>query len=267
MVVVIMSVYKNDSLLGLKASIESLYNQTYKKFDIYIQCDGCLPKEHLKYLDNEYGNNRIKLLKKRNVNKGLAFSLNELIKLGFKNGYKYFIRMDADDIADRERVEKQYAFMEKNQDIDVCGSDIIEFYNDGNENYIKYPKEHCKIQNGFSKRTAIPHVTAFFRKTFFEKAGLYNNKSNRNEDQWLWLNGFLNNCKFASIDKPLVKVRLSLALLARRKDFKHLFDTFRLRNKIVRDLKFPKKLLLYNILMLLVKMLPPPILKYIYQNR
>ena len=39
-VAVIMSLYKNDRLDYVKLSIESILNQTYKDFDLYLQYDG-----------------------------------------------------------------------------------------------------------------------------------------------------------------------------------------------------------------------------------
>lgn len=265
--VIIMSVYKDDKLEYLKESLESLYNQTFKEFDIYIQCDGKLPSELENYLAGEYANNKLAVLNKREENKGLAYSLNELIENGFEKGYDYFVRMDADDICRNDRIEKQLSFMENHKDIDVCGSDIVEFYDEGTEKLVQYPVTHSDIKYGFSRRTAIAHVTAFFRRSFFEKAGIYNIKSNKNEDQWLWLNGFLSDCKFASINEPLVRVRLSIELLARRKNLRHLLDTYKLRNKIVNNLGFSYKFYIYNLIVLTVKMMPTTILKLIYKYR
>ncbi len=263
---IIMSVYKNDNLNDLKESLNSLYSQTYQNFDTYIQCDGLLTNSLYNYLDNEFKKNKI-ILYKRDENKGLAYSLNELLEIVMSNNYEFIARMDADDICDKKRLEKQYQFMKKNKSVDVCGSDIMEFYDDGSEKYVKYPIVHGDIKKGFSKRTAIPHVTAFFRKSFFEKSNNYNIYSNKNEDQWLWLNGFLNNCQFASISEPLVKVRLSKELLIRRKDLKHLWDTYKLRNQIINKLNFSPILYIYNIIIFFVKMMPSKILKLIYKYR
>ena len=40
---IIMAVYKGDDLEYLKVALESLYRQTYKLVDIYVQCDGTIP--------------------------------------------------------------------------------------------------------------------------------------------------------------------------------------------------------------------------------
>jgi len=266
-IVVIMCVYINDKLPDLQESLVSLYRQSFNEFDIFIQCDGIISNDMKIYLDAEVENGHIKLLRDRDVNFGLAASLNELLELAVSMKYKYFARMDADDICNSDRFKKQFRFMESNPSIDVVGSDIVEFYDDGSEKLVTYSNRHEEIKSHFAKKTALPHVTAFFRRSFFEKSGLYNISSNRNEDQWLWLSGFLNECNFASLPEPLVNVRLSTDLLSRRGGFKHNLDTFRLRNRIVSLLKFNKVYYLYNVLVLFVKMQPSWLLKIIYKLR
>lgn len=263
-IAVIMSVYKNDSLEFLKESLESLYSQTFQNFDIFIQIDGDVASELDSFLSSERNAGKVKYLGKRHQNRGLAFSLNELLKLTL-NKYKYLARMDSDDVCKKNRFEEQYEFMELNPNIDVVGSNIIEFYDDGAMKEVIYKTQHSRIFAEFAYKTALPHVSTFFRSSFFKKSGLYNENSNKNEDQWLWLKGFESGCKFASIPLPLVKVRLSDNLLKRRIDLKHNFDTYILRNKIVKRLKYPVYLYLFNLLVFFIKMLPPSFLKTIYK--
>jgi len=264
---IIMSVFMGDNLEFVKESLESLFAQTHKEFDIFLQCDGMLQRQVFEYINQEYHKGNIKILGTRSENKGLAYSLNELTYEGLRQGYEYFVRMDADDICARDRVEKQLEFMRNNPNVDVVGSNILEFYEDGSERLVTYATLHEKIKADFSKKTAIPHVTAFFRKSFFDKAGLYNVNSNRNEDQWLWLSGFMSGCIFASVPSALVKVRISSGLLNRRGDFKHNLDTFFLRNKIVHKLRFSFFYYFYNLFVFLIKCLPGRLLQIIYKFR
>ena len=166
-IAVIMSVYKNDSLEFLKESLESLYSQTLQNFEIFIQIDGNVSPEIDSFLDSELNGGNIKYIGKRHQNKGLAFSLNELLDLTLDK-YEYLARMDSDDICSRNRIESQYEFLKNNQDIDVVGSEIIEFYDDGSEREILYSHDHDSIKKNFRLRTAIPHVSAFFRSSFYK---------------------------------------------------------------------------------------------------
>jgi glycosyltransferase involved in cell wall biosynthesis len=267
MIAVVMSVYAGDKLEYLIEALESLYGQLYNNFDIFIQIDGKVHSKIESYLDCEFNNKRIFFLNKRQKNKGLAYSLNEILKFVLARDYRYIARMDADDICEPNRFLEQFYFMEENITCDVVGSNIIEFYEDGLEKLVTYGTSNENIKADFSTRTAIPHVSAFFRKSFFDKSGVYNINSNRNEDLWLWLNGFLNGCIFASIPSVLVKVRMSSNLLRRRGDFIHNLDTFRLRNRIVFLLKFNKVYFLYNTLVLFIKMMPLWLLRIIYKLR
>ena len=266
-IAVIMSVYNGDNIIFLRESLESIYSQSFTDFDIFIQCDGSLTDDLNSFLKKEVSLEKIKYINFREKNLGLAASLNDLLREVLQRGYEFIARMDSDDICHESRFLKQYEYLLENYCIDVVGSNIIEFHDDGSTNEKMYPIDHDLIKKRFAYKTAIPHVTAMFRKSFFDKSGFYNEDSNRNEDQWLWLAGFLNKCQFASISEPLVNVRLSNNLLLRRSDFKHNFDTFKLRNKIVDDLKFSKVLLIYNLLIMGIKSMPTPLLRVIYKLR
>lgn len=228
-IVVILSVYKNDTRAQLQEAMESLYRQTLNAFDIFVQCDGVISLKVEEFLESEYKLKKIKYLGKRVENKGLAYSLNELISLGLESGYEYFMRMDADDISDTKRVEKQYLYMKKHLDVDICGTLIEEFNTDTKERQVvRYPQHHQEILAGMKKRNSVAHVTTFIRKSFFEKAGLYD-VTLFNEDFELWLRGLKKGCKFYNVQEVLVYVRTSNAFFQRRKDFQRALEVMRLK--------------------------------------
>jgi len=82
-----MSVYKNSKLEEVKKSLDSIYNQTLTP-DIFLVADGPIDDELLKFLLSEQSKGKIKYIDKRDENKGLATSLNELIKKGLKENFK-----------------------------------------------------------------------------------------------------------------------------------------------------------------------------------
>ena len=102
---VIMSLYRNDTIEFVTLAVESILNQSYTDFDLYIQYDGPIKDEvdaYLSHLNDE----RIHIYK-RLENKGLAQSLNDLLKIVKPLEYDYIARMDADDISTTDRFEKQ----------------------------------------------------------------------------------------------------------------------------------------------------------------
>ena len=164
---VIMSIYRNDKLDYVIEALNSLYNQSLKA-DIFIKIDGKIDKNLEKFLFSEKEKGNIKYLDKREENKGLAISLNELIKIGINEEYEYFFRMDADDISNPRRFQKQFEFMEKNRDVDICGTFIEEFGEKIKyKKIVKYPLSHKEMFKFFKKRVPLAHVSVCFRKSFF----------------------------------------------------------------------------------------------------
>lgn len=265
-ILVIMSVYRNDKLAYLKETLDSLYNQTYSNFDIFIQCDGILPYELENFLDKEYENNKISLLNKRDDNKGLAYSLNELILIGYKNEYEYFVRMDADDISVLNRIEKQFLFMNKNKSIDICGGFIEEFNMDTNEKQIvSYFEENKDILYGMKRRNPIAHVTTFIRKSFFDKVGLYD-PLKMNEDLDLWIRGFEKKCQFYNLQKVMVRVRTNNDFFNRRKNIKRAIEVMNLKFKATRLFNFGLKGHIYAVAHFILFMLPGNLKQFIYRK-
>ena len=88
-IAVIMSLYRNDSIEFVTLAVESILNQSYTDFDLYIQYDGPIKDEvdaYLSHLNDE----RIHIYK-RLENKGLAQSLNDLLKIVKPLEYDYIV--------------------------------------------------------------------------------------------------------------------------------------------------------------------------------
>jgi len=263
---VIMSIYKNDKLEYVKEALDSLYNQTLKA-DIFIKIDGEIDKKLEEFLLDEKNKGKIKYLDKRKENRGLAVSLNELIKEGFKKGYEYFFRMDADDMSNIDRFKKQIEFMEKNRDIDICGTFIKEF-GEGIEykKIVRYPLTHQEMFKFFKKRVPLAHVSVCFRRSFFEKAGLYPEEGHiTNEDTLMWLKGFKNVCIFANIDYIGVRVRVNRDFFNRRRKFKKVWYDFKNRLQVNKELNYGIDSYFYAIVMLIINILPPSLKKIAYK--
>mgnify|MGYP001322353682 FL=1 len=117
-----MSVYNAEEYLH--DSINSILNQTFTDFEFLIMND--FSNDNSQKIIEKYSllDKRIKSFN-NNINRGLTVSLNELIK---KSKGMLIARMDADDISHINRLESQYKFMLKNQNIGVlgCGANLID---------------------------------------------------------------------------------------------------------------------------------------------
>jgi len=266
--VVVLTVYLNDNLDEFKQALDSLYSQTYKSFDIYVQEDGEVTDEIHSYLENEFKCKRINFLGMRKINKGFDYSLNELINRAMKNGYQYILRMDADDICYPERIQKQFDFMQENPDIDVSGTYIQEFGHDMKySKLVTYPTSHNDILDFFKKRVPIAHVTAIFRKSFFEKAGFYEKDGHiNNGDTLMWMKGFNSNCRFANIPIIGVRVRVSKNFFKRRSGLNKIWNDFLNRLEVNKSLKFGITSYLYAFGIFVISFAPYRIKKFLYRH-
>jgi glycosyltransferase involved in cell wall biosynthesis len=222
----VLSIYKNDEVSFIKECIDSLQNQTIGSVFTYICLDGPVSIDVIDLLA-QYSN--VSIFKNQG-NKGLAFSLNRLIKEALDDGYEYIFRMDADDICELNRFEIQMEFMIKNPHVDASGGGVVEFdpLNKAGNITVSYPLSTAKIKNMFPKRCPLAHVTVVFNHMFFSKYGFYSLSTNRNEDFELWLRSLSMGANLMNVSDTLVRVRTSKEFMNRRTGM----------NKVLNDAKY-----------------------------
>lgn len=260
---VIMSLYRSDLIKYVSLATKSILNQTYSDFDFYIQFDGFVQSDVDAFLSN-IKDERLHFYK-RDDNKGLAYSLNELLEIVMPKGYQYIVRMDADDISLPHRLEKQLRYMEAHPDCDAVGTWAIEINTDGSEFYRKkMPVTHKECYDFFMKRDCMIHPTVMFRRNYIEKAGFYSLDTYFGEDTMMWAQGFANGCRFANIPEYLFKFRLNDDFFNRRRGWKHAKGILTLRWKVNKMLHYPLKAYFYAIAYAGSKMMPTKVLNWIY---
>lgn len=169
LVSVIMSTY-NETKKQIHNSINSILNQTFDDFEFIIVVDNPANKELLDTLD-EYEDNRIRIIvNKENI--GLSYSLNKAIK---ECRGTYIARMDADDIAEPERIEKEKKYLEDNN-LDHVGSFVTLI----DENETEIGKTVLPVVDGMIKSylkcgSPMAHPTWFLKRSVYERVGLYRN--------------------------------------------------------------------------------------------
>lgn len=176
---VIMSVYNAEKYL--RESIESILNQTFKDFEFIIIDDGSTDRS--KEIILSFKDPRIKLVSREN--RGLTKSLNEAIK---QSVGKYIARMDADDISEKDRFEKQINFLETNPDIYLCGTWARSIDESGAIlGELKYPPQTSdEIKKYLIRHNPFIHSTVMFKKGLVDKVGFYDEKFLHVEDYELW---------------------------------------------------------------------------------
>jgi hypothetical protein len=118
----------------------------------------------------------------------------------------------------------------------------------------------------FRSRVPLAHVSAFFRRSFFEKAGRYPLDSPTNEDTLLWMKGFAAGCRFANLPDVLVRVRVSPAFFRRRGGVRKALSDLRDRIRVIRTLGYNVDAYLYALALFCVNLAPGRLKKLLYKR-
>lgn len=214
---VLMSVYKNDNPDFLKIALKSIYDdQTRKPDEIIVVFDGPVSDELRAVLDDfRKGKEEFVKYYPQDVNRGLG----EALKIGteYCSG-DYIFRMDADDVSTPDRFEIQSKYVEEHPEIDVLGSDIVEFNETPDEPNLKKRvcfANHNDIVKMGKKRSPMNHVSVCIKKEALIAVGGYSPLLYV-EDYYLWERMISAGYKLANINKTLVYTRVGNGFTKRR---------------------------------------------------
>lgn len=251
---VIMSVFNEEKYL--KYSIESILSQTYSDFE-FIICDDASTDNSVN-LVREYmkKDNRIKLLQNE-TNLGLAESLNRCIKIA--KG-EYIARMDADDICEVDRLERQIKFLESNHNVAVvCGG--INLIDENNKIWGKRLLITPLTKENIFKYNPIAHPTVMMRKNAVLDVGGYTVSpfTRRGQDFDLWCKLCEKGYNFEKIHDVLLNYREYIGAYKKR-GFKTRLDAFKLRRYWRRKLDLPLYYEIYAIKQLIAGIIPKTVM-------
>jgi glycosyltransferase involved in cell wall biosynthesis len=116
---VVMSVLNSERTVG--AALASIRAQTFPDWEFIVLDDG--PRDDTTHIVAAADDSRIKLVRGE-ATLGLAARLNQGIALA--RG-RYIARMDGDDIAYPERLQREFAHMEAHPKVDLVGSAAMFF--------------------------------------------------------------------------------------------------------------------------------------------
>lgn len=109
----------------ISQAIRSILNQTFQSWELLIIDDGS--RDNTFSIAMSFRDPRI-LVIRGGDNRGLPERLNECIQRG--KG-RFFARMDGDDVAYPERLERQVALLDKQPELDLVGGWVVIFRDDG----------------------------------------------------------------------------------------------------------------------------------------
>lgn len=199
---VVLPAYNVQDTIG--ESIDSILSQTFTDFELIIINDGS--QDNTEEVILAYSDKRIRYYQNEQ-NKGLIYTLNRGLDLA--QGI-YIARMDADDIALPTRFEKQVKVMEENQDIVVCGTQIIPFGSERAKRFTLFlPEESEDLKNLLFIQTCFAHPTVMIRQqVLIDNEVRYDADYPHAEDYKMWIDLSLLG-EFYNIQEPLLRYRLS----------------------------------------------------------
>ena len=196
---VVMPAYNAEKYI--KEAIDSILGQTFGDFELIIIND--CSTDSTENIILSYSDSRIVYLKNEK-NMGVAATLNRGLQAA--RG-EYIARMDSDDIALSQRLEKQLQHMKRNGDVIVCGSNFIPFHDSGDLPVSCVPEEDGQIKTFLLFGSPFAHPTVMIRASVLKETGLcYDVAYEKVEDYYFWMQ--LSRCgKFANLNEPLLRYR------------------------------------------------------------
>ena len=215
-----MAVYKGDNPVHFRTAMESItIHQKLQPSELVLSIDGPITvsmENEIKTLQKKIPYIKVIRLPK---NMGLGIAL----KNGMENAsYDVIARMDSDDIALPDRLEKQYAFLEQHPECDMVGGQISEFISEPGNVVGKriVPTTDKEIHEWLKKRCPSNHMTVMMCRQKVLDVGNYVDW-HYNEDYYLWIRMAEAGCKFANLPDNLVNVRVGKEMYQRRGGWKY----------------------------------------------
>ena len=187
-------------------AVESILNQTFTDFELIIVEDPS-DRDGRAMIRNLLGDSRIRYIKNKNRT-GLCAQRNLAIEL---SRAPYIAVMDADDIAELQRLEKQFLFAESNPEIKVHGC-CITIIDEGDHiiGVRRYPTDHQDVTRAMRRYNAIAHPTAFANKNVLQAVGGYVPEYPVAEDYELWARLLREGHALANLPDLLLRYRIHL---------------------------------------------------------
>ena len=259
----LMSVYSRENAQFLQESVESIFAQSVLPDEFVLVIDGPVGRELLGEIENLRQRFNIKTFSLKE-NLGLAKALN----YGLSNCKNEIVaRMDSDDIAAPDRMEKQLSLMQKSG-ADIVSAAVLEFKEsvEQSDKQRIVPETHDEIMKFVRRRNPFNHPAVVYKKSVIQSAGGYADYEFF-EDYELFARALSKGAKGANCIEPLVYMRTGSGMYNRRGGLSYVKKITRFYSKMrALGLCGVKETLLNEVPRVLVALVPTKLRQFVYQK-
>jgi glycosyltransferase involved in cell wall biosynthesis len=187
----------------LLEALDSLLQQTVEDIEIIVVDDGST--DDTARLVGSLADPRVVLLRS-DTNRGAGASRNIALEHATA---EWVAIMDADDVAERVRLERQLEFVTAHPRVDVLGSAVAVIDSQGAaRGWRSYPLDHRSIVRTLPLRSPLAHPTVLCRKSTLLAVGGWHEDRLGVEDYDLWCRLAREGARFANLPQALVRYRV-----------------------------------------------------------
>lgn len=196
----------------LREAIDSILNQTFRNFEFLILDDGSTDSTPRILAEYAAIDDRVRIIPLDH--QGIVVALNRGVE---EAQAQWVARMDCDDIAHPERLERQWEAIQKRIDSVLCHTQIHII---GEAPYVtpagRFIYSEAMVRLRLCYQCPIVHPTVMFHKDAFLACGGYLPEERHAEDFSLW-GRLIGHGRVVGVSKPLLDFRVHHASISKQK--------------------------------------------------
>ena len=230
LVSVVMTVHNGEPWTS--EAVESVLKQSFGDFELIVVDDGstdATPAVLRRFVDP-----RLRVITQ--AQSGQTPALNRALRLA---AAPVLARMDADDVALPDRLQRQVAFLEEHPQVGLLGTACHEISAAGEIlRTLTPPLDDDALRRTLIRTNPFIHTSVVFRRAVLERTGPYDERFVVAQDYDLWLR-MSRGTRLANLADPLVLRRMAPGQLSSARDTTRLREDVRVKLRGLTDGSYP----------------------------
>lgn len=186
----------------LPEAIESILSQTLPDFELVVVDDGST--DGTAEILNDFQSRDLRLKVYRQVNSGFVSAVNVAVQL---SSAEFIARMDADDIAVSNRLERQLDFLERRPEVGVVGGTVVIIDSRGTAlRTWRIPQSDRQLRAALKDTNPFCDPAMVIRRSALRRVGCYRGAFGSSADYDLWLR-IADCCELGALPDPVLRYR------------------------------------------------------------